>query len=284
MGLGKGLGRGFESLIPTDLVDDDFDPTAKEDEKLSRLLDIPLDKIVRDEDQPRKEFDEAAINALAKSIKANGVLQPIVVTKEGDVYKIVAGERRFRAAKVAGLEEIPAIVRTLDAQNRLELSIVENAQREDLSAIELATAYAKLKTQFNLDAKEIGERIGKSETSVVNTMRLLNLPDFAKKEMVEKKLSEGVMRPLVTVDEETIREVLPKIIEEGWSSRKVEEYLRNKKQKSSASVLKINMFAEREMNFEKRFGAKKVKITSKTITISFKNNKELETLLKKLEG
>ena len=92
------------------------------------------------------------------------------------------------------------------------------------------------------------------------------------------------MRPLVTVDEETIREVLPKIIEEGWSSRKVEEYLRNKKQKSSASVLKINMFAEREMNFEKRFGAKKVKITSKTITISFKNNKELETLLKKLEG
>ena len=163
----KGLGRGFESLIPTDLIDEEFDPTSSEDQKVSKLLDIPLSKIVRDESQPRQTFDPDALNALASSIKQNGVLQPIVVTRHGDKYQIVAGERRFRAAGLAGLKTIPAIVRTLSAQNRLELSIIENAQREDLNALELATAYAKLKTQFNLTPAEIGTRIGKSESSVV---------------------------------------------------------------------------------------------------------------------
>lgn len=278
----KGLGRGFESLIPTDLVEEDFDPTFSEDEKVSQLVELPLSKVVRDEDQPRKDFDEAALEMLATSIKANGVLQPIVVTKEGDKYKIVAGERRYRASKMAGLETIPAIVRTIDAQNRLELSIVENAQREDLNAIELATAYAKLKTQFNLSPKEIGERIGKSEAAVVNTMRLLNLPDFAKKAMTENNLSEGVMRPLITLDDKTVEEVLEKIIDEGWSARKVEEYIKGKKKKSSATVLKESAYLEREEEFQKKFKAKKVKLTDKSITISFKNHKELEELLEKL--
>lgn len=282
MSLGKGLGRGFESLIPTDFVDEDFDPTAREDEKVSKLRELPLEDIVRDEDQPRKEFDPEALEALAKSIKANGVLQPIVVTKEGDKFKIVAGERRYRAAGIAGLETIPAIVRTLDAQNRLELSIIENAQREDLNAIELATAYAKLKTQFNLDAKGIAERIGKSESAVINTMRLLNLPEFAKKVMVENNLSEGVMRPLITMDEETIKEVLPRIIEDGWSSRRVEEYIKLKKKKSSSAIIKESKFFEREEKFQKKFQARKVTITDKSIKITFKNNKELEELLKKL--
>lgn len=285
MGFSKGLGRGFESLIPTDLVEDDFDPTAKEDEKVSRLLEIELEKIVRDEDQPRKDFNEEALGALADSIRANGVLQPIVVVKEGNKYKIVAGERRYRASKLAGLSKIPAIVRTIDAQNRLELSIIENAQREDLNAIELATAYAKLKTQFNLNAKEIAERIGKSETSIVNTMRLLNLPDFAKEAMVEYNLSEGVMRPLVILDEETIREVLPKIVDEGWSARRVEEFIKQKKQekgKSSAEVLKNKEVLEREEKIVKKLKARRVKLTSRSITITFKNGKELEKLLEKL--
>ena len=204
----KGLGRGFESLIPTDLVDEEFDLTLKEDELVSELLDIPLSNIIRDESQPRKTFDEAALNALADSIKANGVLQPIVVVREEKKYKIVAGERRFRASKLAGLKKIPAIIRTLDAQNRLELSIIENAQREDLNALELATAYAKLKSQFNLSPKQISERIGKSESSIVNTMRLLNLPEFAKKAMIDNNLSEAVMRPLVVLPEDKIKEVL----------------------------------------------------------------------------
>ena len=278
----KGLGRGFESLIPTDLVDEDFDPTAREDGKVSRLVEIPLEKIVRDEEQPRKDFSEEALEALASSIKANGVLQPIVVTKEGDKYKIVAGERRYRAAGRAGLKTIPAIVRTLDAQNRLELSIIENAQREDLNAIELATAYAKLTAQFNLSAKDIAERIGKSEPTVVNTMRLLNLPEFAKKAMVEHRLSEGVMRPLVTMEEDIVEEVLGKIINEGWSARKVEEYIKQNRRKSSAVILKESAFLEEEKKFVKKFQAKKVRITSKSITITFKNNKELNELLEKL--
>ena len=274
MGLGKGLGRGFEALIPTDLIDEEFDPTISEDEKVSKLIEIPLSKIVRDEEQPRKEFNPEALEALAKSIKANGVLQPIVVTREGEKYKIVAGERRFRAAGIAGLETIPAIARTLDAQNRLELSIIENAQREDLNAIELATAYAKLKQQFNLGPK--------SEPAVVNTLRLLNLPEFAKKAMVEHGLSEGVMRPLITADEKLIQEILPKIIEGEWSARRVEEFVKSKKQKSSATALKENAFFEREQKFLEKFKAKKVKITNKSITITFKNQKELENYLEKI--
>ena len=278
----KGLGRGFESLIPTDLIDEEFDPTSSEDEKVSRLVDLPLEKITRDESQPRQTFDEDALNALAESIKANGVLQPIVVVKKGDKYQIVAGERRFRASKLAGIQTIPAIVRTLSAQNRLELSIIENAQREDLNALELATAYAKLKTQFNLTPKEIGSRIGKSESSVTNTLRLLNLPDFAKKAMIENNLPEAVMRPLLVLSDEKIAELLPRIIDGAWTVKQVEDYLRAKKQQSSAAVVKASLNYDREQALMGRLKAKKVKITSKSITITFKNNKELEGLLKKI--
>jgi len=286
MGLGKGLGRGFESLIPTDLIDDEFDPTAEEDLAASKLLEIPLDKIVRDEDQPRKEFDAEALEALAQSIRVNGVLQPIVVVREGEGYKIVAGERRYRAAGMAGLEKIPAIVRTLDAQNRLELSIIENAQREDLNAIELATAYAKLKAQFNLSPKEIGERIGKSESAVVNTLRLLNLPEFAKQAMREHGLSEGVMRPLITMEEGVVREALTKIIEEGWSARRVEEFIKDKKKKprSSEALLKESAYQKQEAQLTQKWAAKRVKITGKSITVTFKNGKELEDYLAKISA
>ncbi len=279
----KGLGRGFESLIPIDLVDEEFDPTSLEDEKVSTLLEIPLDKIIRDDDQPRKKFDPEAIQSLANSIKANGVLQPIVVVREGVGYQIVAGERRYRAAKLAGLDTIPAIVRTLDAQNRLELSVIENAQREDLNAIELATAYAKLKSQFNLSAKEISERIGKSETSVTNTMRLLNLPDSAKKAMVDHNLPEAVMRPLIVLSKDKIEKILPRIIDEAWTVKKVEDYLKAKKPQSSASAVKASLNYDREQAFVKKFNARKVKITNKSITITFKNSKELEKLLEKLK-
>ena len=279
----KGLGRSFESLIPTDLVDEEFDPTSLEDEKVSKLIEIPLDKIIRDEEQPRKNFNQESLQALADSIKANGVLQPIVVTATEDKYQIVAGERRWRAAKLAKLDTIPAIVRTLDAQNRLELSVIENAQREDLNAIELATAYAKLKSQFNLTLQEIGERIGKSESSVTNTMRLLNLPDFAKKAMIENNLSESVMRPLLVLSDEKIAEVLPRIIQGAWTVKQVEDFLKAKKPISSASAVKASLNYDREQSFAKKFNARKVKITSKSITITFKNNKELEKLLDKLQ-
>lgn len=281
MSLGKGLGRGFESLIPTDIIDDQFDPTAAEDEASSQLKEIPIEDIIRDEDQPRREFTTEAVEALAASIKEHGVLQPIVVTKEEGKYKIVAGERRWRASKLAGLKTMPAIVRTLDSQHRLEISIIENAQREDLNAIELATAYAKLKTQFNMSAKDIAARIGKSEAAVVNTMRLLNLPDEAKQTMVKEKLPEGVMRPLITAEPELIEKVLPKIVDEGWTARKVERFISENKKKSSMKLVKESNYRKEEESLGKKYKST-VKVQGRSITFKCKNEQELRDLIQKL--
>ena len=277
----KGLGRSFESLIPTDLVDEEFDLTATEDRSSSELKELKIKDIIPDTEQPRREFSEEALNALAASIKEHGVLQPIVVTKEDGKFKIVAGERRWRASKIAGLEKIPAIVRTIDSQNRLELSIIENAQREDLNAIELATAYAKLKTQFNLTTEEIANKVGKSEASVTGTMRLLNLPEDVKKIMVKEKLSEGVMRPLVSRDEKVIKKVLPKIIEEGWTARKVERYFQDNKKKSSAAAIKKHESHKDEDALSAKYGTTTV-IRNHSLTFKCKTDKELKSLIKKL--
>ena len=279
-----GLGRGFESLIPTDFSEDfdaEFDVTAKEDAKESALKMIPISEIVRDEEQPRKEFDVEALEMLASSIKEHGVLQPLVVVKEDGKYKIVAGERRWRASKLAGLKEVPAIVRTLEAQERLEISIIENAQREDLNAIEMATAYAKLKSQFNLNEEEIADRVGKSKSAVVNTMRLLNLPDDAKKAMVEHKLTEGVMRPLIGADPELISKILPKIIEEGWSARRVEKEMAEKKKKSSVKAVKASIYAKQETALSKKYAAN-FRVRGRSLTITCKTDDELKELLEKL--
>ena len=278
----KGLGRSFESLIPTELIDEEFDPTATEDKKASELKSLKLTEIVRDEDQPRREFDHDALEALAASIKEHGVLQPIVVTIEDGKYKIVAGERRWRAAKIAGLTEIPAIIRTLDSQNRLELSIIENAQREDLNAIELATAYAKLQNQFNLSAEDIAAKVGKSEQTVHNTLRLLSLPDDAKKFMVKEHLTEGVMRPLVSRDEAIIKKLLPKIAKEGWTARKVERYFAENKKKSSAAAIKRDLYRKDEDALSAKYNVV-TKITGRSLTFKCKNDTELKSLIVQLK-
>ena len=277
----KGLGRSFESLIPTELIDEEFDPTAIEDKKESELRKLKLDDIIRDEEQPRREFDQQSLEALAASIKEHGVLQPIVVTKEDGKYKIVAGERRWRASKIAGLDKIPAIIRTLDSQNRLELSIIENAQREDLNAIELATAYAKLSNQFNLSPEDIAAKVGKSEQTINNTLRLLTLPDDIKKIMVKEKLTEGVMRPLVSRDEATIRKIVPKIVSEGWTARKVERYFAENKKKSSATAIKRAEHIKAENTLYAKYNTP-VKITGRALTFKCKNDSELKALIKKL--
>lgn len=276
-----GLGTGFESLIPTDLVNEEFDPTREEDEKVSELREVKLTDIVRDESQPRKEFDEESLQELADSIKEHGILQPIVVTKQGTKYQIVAGERRWRAAEKAGLAKVPVIVRTMDNQAKLEMMVVENLQRKDLTPIELATAYAKLKEQFNLSEEEIGKRVGKSASAVTNTMRLLKLPDNAKKAMQEHHLTEGPMRPLIGKEEKLINEVLPKIINEGWSTRQVERYLADNKKKSSANIVKKSTFVRDEARLCKKYGAE-VRIRARSVTIGVKNEEELRKLLEKL--
>lgn len=277
----KGLGRGFESLIPTDVIAEEFDVTSEVDGKVSELKELRLEDIVRDEGQPRKHFDKVALEELAASIQEHGVLSPIVVVKAGKKYQIVAGERRYRASQIAEMETIPAIVRTLDAQNKLELSIIENVQRENLNPIELATAYAKLKEQFNLTDKQIGERVGKSSSSIQNTMRLLKLPDEAKRAMQEHHLMEGPMRPLITLEPEQIHEILPKMIEGGWSARKVEQYIAENKKKSSTRAVKVNEFLKEEAKLGRKYGVE-VRIRGRSVTLSAKNDGEFQELLKVL--
>jgi len=293
--MARGLGRGFGSLIPTEGFSEEFDPTAEEDKKLSSLKELPLNLIEPDPEQPRKSFDPAELQELADSIKALGVIQPIVVIREGKKYIIVAGERRWRAAGIAGLETIPAVVRTMDSQNRLEASLIENVQRQDLNPIEMATAYAKLKEQFRLTQKEMAARIGKSEGSISNTMRLLGLPDAAKRAMIEYKLTEGQMRPLTTASEEEVNEVLPFIIQENWSARKVEQYMvtvrarrqaeAEKGSKNDPSIQNDPVRIESERRAEAisaKLGIKcRVRTSTKgsgKIMLDFKNEREFERL------
>lgn len=230
----KGLGRGFESLIPTDLLDESFDPTALDDKTVSELRHIKLSEIVADKDQPRKHFDDGGIRELTASIAHHGVLQPIVVTQAGGKYMIVAGERRFRASQAAGLDKIPALVRTLSNQHKLELALIENIQRRDLNALETATAYAKLRDQFNLTLEEIGKNVGgKSPSTISNTLRLLRLPKAVQQAVARGELSEGQARPLVDMDEKKALALLPQIIHEGLSARKIEILARGGKPQSA---------------------------------------------------
>ncbi|MCL1839926.1 ParB/RepB/Spo0J family partition protein [Candidatus Saccharibacteria bacterium] len=278
----RGLGRGFDSLIPTELVDDEFDPTAPEDAQVSKLVELKLEMVVPDEEQPRRDFKLEQLEALAASIREHGVLQPIVVVKDDGKYKIVAGERRWRASRLAEMKTIPAIVRTLDGQNRLELSLIENVQREDLNAIETATAYAKLKNQFNLTAGEIAARVGKSESAVINTMRLLSLPENAKKVMVDKGLSEGQMRPLIKADPGVIERILPRIVAEEWSARKVEQYMVAVKAGAKKSVPKVDKFEGEARDLSKKLGMNvKIRVSARgtgEAIVKFKSEEELQKL------
>lgn len=226
----RGLGKGFDSLIPTDLVDENFDPTAAQDGKISDLRVIVISDISPDPEQPRRNFDEDQLKSLSESIKEHGILQPIVVVPKSGKFEIVAGERRWRAAKMAGLTKIPTIVRTLSAQHKLEMSIIENVQRSDLNPLETATAYLKLKNQFNLTDAEIAVRVGKAASTISNQMRLMALPDFAKSAMIAGKITEGHARQILALaaaggDESAQKQLFDAIVNDGWSVRKAEQFV-----------------------------------------------------------
>ena len=284
----KGLGRGFDSLIPSDLLDESFDPTAKQDEQVSDLRHIKLASISADPNQPRRFFESGAIAELTESVKVHGVLQPIVVAPHGHgTYQIVAGERRWRAATEAGLDTIPALVRTLTDQHKLELSLIENIQRKDLNALETATAYAKLRDQFNLTLEQIGERVGgKSVSTISNTLRLLRLPRNVKLAVAEGLLSEGHARPMVDLDASIADELLPKILAEHWSARKIEQVIGSYKTKpartqrpGSAAKSPYTSQAERLTNrFEAPVHITVSKRGAGKITIDFKDEDELKRL------
>lgn len=286
----KGLGRGFDSLIPIDFLDDSFDTTAKQEEKVSEQKSLPLKSIQANPDQPRRYFDATALQELADSIKEHGVLQPIIVTPQIDgadgSYEIVAGERRFRASKLAGLTEIPVVVRTMSGQKQLEVSLIENIQRRDLNTIETAMAYAKLRDQFNLSAEKISERVHKSPSAVINTMRLLKLPKEAILALAEGKITEGQARPLIGQDPELIAELIPRVIAEEWSARKVEQYMVNAKKQQKTGEPAVATISDQ---YEGRIETLKtrlktdvaIRVNSKgagNIVIKFKSAEELERI------
>lgn len=286
----RGLGRGFESLIPTDLLDDTFDPTATQDQKVSEQKTLPLKQLHANPGQPRRHFDKDALNELAESIREHGVIQPIIVTPKGEGYEIVAGERRFRASQLAELTEIPVVVRSMTDQHQLEVSLIENIQRRDLNTIETATAYAKLRDQFNLSTEQISKRVHKSPSAVINTMRLLKLPKVAVEAIAEGKLSEGQARPLVGQDEQLITELVPRIIAEEWSARKVEQYMVNvKKQQAGAkpSVEPVELQHEAKVaSLRARLNTNvAIRVNSKgagNIVIPFKDTGDFERIQKLL--
>lgn len=242
----KGLGRGFEALIPTELVEEMYDPTADQDGKVSQLKEIKMDLVQADPGQPRRFFEEKALEELAASIKQHGIVQPIVVISKGGKYTIVAGERRFKAAQMLGLETIPALVRKLSDQHRLEISLIENLQRRDLNPIETATAYLKLRNQFNMTLEQIGERVGnKSISAVSNTLRLLKLPKKAQEAVFEGRLSEGQARPLIGLPDKVINQLIKRIEEEDWSSRRIEQWITLWKQQDKEKKTQSKLDNER---------------------------------------
>ena len=285
----KGLGRGFSSLIPTEMIiDEKIDSELGLEYDKSQLKELKISDISPDPEQPRRHFNKEKLEELVNSIRIHGVLQPIVVVRKNSKFLIVAGERRYRASKLAGLERVPAVVRELSDQNRLELSLIENIQRDNLNVLEMAEAYLKLREQFNLTAKEIGERVGgRSESAVLNTLRLLKLPQIVKDYIVSGELKEGQARPLLKIDEETIKKILPKIIEENWSSRKIEQFLVNYKKQIEESKKvepkKVNNpFEKTVKHISKKLSADvDIKTSARgsgKIVIKFKSEEELKRL------
>lgn len=283
----KGLGRGFSSLIPDELLDESFDPTASQDQKVSDLRQIKVDQILPDTEQPRRNFDEEALDQLAQSIREHGILQPIVVVPKGDGYMIVAGERRWRAAAKAGVTKIPALVRTLSAQHKLELSLIENLQRKDLNPLETATAYLKLRDQFNLTLDEIARRMGAGAVSTIsNKLRLLKLHKAVQEALVSGAVTEGQVRPLIGVDDQVVEQVLPLIIKEQWSARRTEQFIVDLKkgERQPRQIAQLPVHEPEVKRLTERFGAPvKIRTNSKgagSITIRFKDSSDFERIEK----
>lgn len=243
MAVKKGLGKGLDSLITTKVEKPvEVKVEGKVDENGAVLMNI--NKVEPNREQPRKKFDEDALLELSDSIKQFGVLQPLLVVERDDYYEIVAGERRWRAAKMAGVKEVPVIIRKLTEKEIMEISLIENIQREDLNPIEEAQAYKRLLTEFNLKQDEVAERVSKSRTAVTNAMRLLKLNDKVQQMLIDEMLTTGHARALLAIeDQEKQYEVAQKIFDEKLSVRDTEKLVKNiqnQKPEDAISVDKID--------------------------------------------
>lgn len=280
-----GLGRGFGSLIPQNV---DVQTLVTGDERVQQLA---VNTLTPNPEQPRTVFDEDALGELAASIKQYGIIQPLVVAPEGSGYHIIAGERRWRAAQKAGLKTVPALVRTTKQQEKLELAILENVQRVDLSPLEEAVSIERLHQQFNLTYGDIAKRLGKAETTLHNTVRLLQLPDDAHAALAEGAISEGHARQVLALKAmpEQQKELLRLVIENGWSVRQAERYVSSLKagvKESKKAEERVSGDTPETERLSKRFGTSvKIHRTAKggRLEITFKTDDQLAKLLAELE-
>jgi len=288
MALGKktGLGKGFAALIPQD-----FDSTILVDEH-EKIYSLDLANIQPNPDQPRTTFDEEALSQLARSIKQHGVVQPIVVTPAAnDMYTIIAGERRWRASKLAGLTKIPALVRTIKELEQLEVALIENVQRVDLSPLEQARSIERLHQQFNATYDSIAERLGKAPSTINNIVRLLQLPQPAYEALEAGKISEGHARAILALkgDADAQQQLLDSIVDQGWSVRQAERFVSSLKagvrEKAAVKARVDTETIETKRLSEQLKTQVHIKRTARggRLEISFKTDEQLAELIALLE-
>lgn len=290
----RGLGKGLDSLIPNALGETKTkkeitikSKTETTEGKEPQTL-VKITKVEPNREQPRKNFDEDALQELADSIKQFGLLQPILVQDRKDYYEIIAGERRWRAAKLAGLKEVPVIIRNYTEQEIVEISLIENIQREDLNPIEEAQAYKRLLTEFHLKQDEVAERVSKSRAAVTNSIRLLKLNEEVQRMVVDEMISTGHARALLSVENpEEQYNLAQRIFDEKLSVRDVEKLVKNlhkpvKSKKADDKTMQV-IYQDIEEKLKQKLG-RKVTVTSKgegsgKIEIEFYNHEDLDRLL-----
>ncbi len=229
---GKKKGLGMKGLGINALINSELEDMSRKTEG-DAVLELDLDMIEPNRKQPRKHFDEAALEELAASLKTYGMIQPVVVKKSGDYYELIAGERRWRAAKIAGLKKIPVVVKDWEEGEAFEAALVENLQREDLNPIEEAESYQRLQEEFSLSQEQIAQKVGKSRSAVTNSLRLLQLDPRVRNFVVENKLSGGHARALLAIEDGEMQfELAEYVIEEGLSVRAVETLVKDRLQKA----------------------------------------------------
>lgn len=288
----KGLGKGLDSLIPDNksiksVTPDKSAEAKKEAEEKAGVQTMKINEVEPNRDQPRKNFDEDALLELSDSIKQFGVLQPLLVRKRKDYYEIIAGERRWRAAKLAGVKEVPVIVKEYTDQEILEIGLIENIQRENLNPIEEAIAFKRLLEEFNLKQDEVAERVSKSRTAVTNSMRLLKLSDKVQQMIIDDMISTGHARALLAIDDPELQYTLAnKIFDEKLSVRETEKLVKEiknpKKPKEKKVMENAFIYQDLEEKMKGVFGTK-VSIASKgkgkgKIEIEYYSDDELEHL------
>ena len=281
----KALGKGLEQLFSNEVIDfDNFEQEIVDSAKMSDIIEIPLDEIRSNPYQPRKSFNEESIKELAESIKEYGIVQPIIVKKAVKGYELIAGERRTKAARKAGLETIPAIIKEFDDQEMMEIALVENIQREDLNPIDEAKAYENIINLNHMTQEEFAHRFGKSRSHVTNMLGLLKLPNATKKLVEENKISMGHARALSKLsDEALVNELADKVINDTLSVRDLERLIAEGDLPKNNKITKKQEEKNRHYSiYEKVMREKigtKVKIKENKIEIPFDREKDLERIL-----